>query len=338
MKNSIRFLLTSLAMMTFGLVSCSHNAMPDINPSHNNDKYVTSVELSSEYEECEIGDSFTLSATIHYKDDQVVEDITKLWKSSKPSVAKITEDGENCLVEVVGSGTAFITFRAGYEQASCKVYVPESETPVDPDPDPDPQEGSIKITLSATSRTLEVGSTFSITASTSPAAEMAFSVSNTSVLELVSSIDNGCTVKGLAAGNADIVVTAGDSTAKCHVTVVDAQEQGDKDYTIYFYIDYNNVDPTDKTGTKLLSSFDWYYDRPLIEAKDDDGNSLIPAVSDAMALDPAFPYFVGWSTHPIIDTKENLWDLNKDTVADLPMASYTVILYGQWMDVPVLNA
>ena len=57
-----------------------------------------------------------------------------------------------------------------------------------------------------------------------------------------------------------------------------------------------------------------------------------------MALDPAFPYFIGWSTHPIIDTKDNLWDLNRDTVADLPMVSYTVILYGQWMDVPVLPA
>ena len=127
-----------------------------------------------------------------------------------------------------------------------------------------------------------------------------------------------------------MIATSGDASAKCHVTIVNEEDPGDKDYTIYFYIDYNNVDPKD--NTKLLAKFDWYYDRPFSES------GQVPTVTNDMALDPAFPYFIGWSTHPIIDTKDNLWDLNRDTVADLPMVSYTVILYGQWMDVPVLPA
>ena len=325
MKNSFKLLFTSLTALAFGLTACNQGGNNNPGGTDSNKKLVESITFSTDYEECSIGDSFSISATIKYKDDQEVE-VEKLWKSSKPSVATIEAEDDECLVSVVGFGTTYITLKAGYQIASCTVYVPE----VDPGPGPGPVDpDALVITLSQSSRTMEVGDTFSLTATPSKAAEITFSVSDASILKINSSTDNACSIEAIATGEADVVASSGDVNAKCHVSVV-SSGGGDKDYTIFFYIDYNNVDPKD--NTKLLSKFDWYYDRPLIES------GLVPDMSNVLPLDPAFPYFIGWSTHPIIDTKDNLWDLNNDTVADLPMVSYTVVLYGQWFDVPVLPA
>ena len=319
----MRVLFTSLALFALGLVGCNKNSGNSGNDLSRNNKLVESVELSTDYEQCDIGDSFQIEATIKFRNDQEVE-VYKEWKSSRKNVATVTQDG---LVDVVGSGTTYITFRAGYQIAKCTVYVPDQDTPEPPTPvDPD----ALVITLSLSTRTLQVGDSFNLTATPSKAADITFSVSSTAKLEITSFTDNACVVKGLEAGEADVIATSGETSARCHVTIVNEEDPGDKDYTIYFYIDYNNVDPKD--NTKLLAKFDWYYDRPFSES------GQVPTVTNDMALDPAFPYFIGWSTHPIIDTKDNLWDLNRDTVADLPMVSYTVILYGQWMDVPVLPA
>lgn len=335
MKKNFRLALSSLALLAFGMTSCG-----DFNPSgtnySQNNKRVESVSLSSNYESCSIGDSFNLESIIKFRNDEVV-DVTMRWASSKISVAKLTvsEDYKSALVEVVGSGTTQISFIAGYKLAICEVYVPSVEPTPDPDPDPDP--GETKITLSPASRTMSVGEVFNLTATVYPLADAAFSSSNTSIITIGETTSSACVVKAVASGEADVVVMAGDATVKCHVNVLNSEEEGDKDYTVYFYIDYNNADS--KTEDEfLLAKFDWYYDRPLIEAKKPDGTSYIPTVTNDMAMDPAFPYFIGWSTHPIIDTKNNLWDLNKDTIADLPISSYSVILYGQWFDVPVLPA
>ena len=327
MKN-IKVLFASLAALTLGLTGCQTGSVSPYNPhpeeSHNN-KMVEDVTLSTNYEQCEIGDTFQIEATIKFRNDEVVE-VFKEWKSSRRNVATVTQEG---FVEVVGSGTTYITFRAGYEIAQCTVYVPDT-TPDTPEPPTPPDPDQLVITLSLTSRTLDVGGAFNLTATPSKAADITFSVSDSSKLEITSFTDNACVIKALAEGNADVIASSGDVEVRCHVTIVDSSEPGDKEYTIYFYIDYNNVDPDDET--KLLAVFDWYYDRPFSES------GKVPTVTNDMALDPAFPFFIGWSTHPIIDTKDNLWDINNDTVADLPMVSYTVILYGQWMDVPVLPA
>ena len=333
MKNSLKLLLTSLTAFAFGLTACAKGSATNPGATDANKKAVLSIEFSTDYEECAIGDSFQIVATIKYRDDKPVE-VEKIWNSSKVSVATVEAEGDEALVSVVGSGTTFITLKAGYQMASCKVYVPEEVTPVDPD-DPDPVDPTaLKVTLSQSTRTIEPGGTFSLTATPSRAADVTFSVSDASVLKINAFTENACEVEALAVGEADLVATAKigtteSATAKCHVSVV-TSGGGDKDYTIFFYIDYNNVDPKD--DTKLLAKFDWYYDRPFSES------GLVPTVTNDMAMDPAFPYFIGWSTHPIIDTKDNLWDINNDTVADLPMVSYTVVLYGQWFDVPVLPA
>ena len=319
MNKKSKLLLTALAALTLGLTACNPSTS-ELNLKHNN-KLVKNVELSTTYEECSIGDSFQIIPTITFVDDVEVE-VFKQWKSSKTTVATVTQDG---FVEVVGNGTTFITFRAGYSIAECKVYDPDD--PVDPT--------ALKITLSATSRTLNLGDTFTLTATPSKAANITFTTDDATVATIVSqeSTDTiaACEIKaGNAAGETDVYATSGDTSVKCHIVVIDDEDPGELDYTVYFYIDYNNVDPND--NTKCLAKFDWYEDRPLSES------GKVPTVSNSQALDPAFPYFIGWSTHPIIDTKDNLWDISKDTIADLPMNSYTVILYGQWMDVQVLPA
>lgn len=340
MKKNFKLALTSLALLAFGLSACNDNGGHKGNDYTHNNKLVESVTLSSEYETCEIGDSFELSSLIKFKDDEPVE-ISKRWASSKISVARLTvaEDKNSAQVDVVGSGTTQISFIAGFRFAICTVYVPASE--VTPTPDPDPEETNTKITLSYTSRTLSLNDEFSLSATVFPLEDAIFASSNGEVITITDSSASVCKVKAVGAGQADVLVTAGDATAKCHVTVLGEQQQGDKDYTVYFFIDYNNADPKDETGTKLLAKFDWYKDRPLSEAAgqlDDFDRPCIPTVTNDMKTDPAFPYFLGWSTHPIIDEKKNLWDMNKDTIQDLPMKSYTVYLYGQWFDVASLPA
>ena len=331
MKKNSKLLLTALAMLTLGLSACNPTQR-GTNYEYNN-KLVLAVELSSTSEECAIGDSFQLIPTITYRDDQVVE-VTQIWKSSKVAVATVTQDG---FVDVVGNGTTYITFRAGNKQAYCKVFVPSSEPEPEPGPGPvDPD--TLTISLSVSSRTLNFGASFNLTATPNKeVSELVFSSEDASIAHVVqgstSKVGSGyvCEIQaGNAAGEVDIVATSGNATAKCHITVVDDEDPEDLEYTVYFYIDYNNVDPND--DTKCLAKFKWYEDRPFSES------GKVPTVSNSQAMDPAFPFFIGWSTHPIIDTKENLWDMNKNTIADLPMVSYSVILYGQWMDVQVLPA
>ena len=341
MKRFSKLVLSSFALLAFGFTSCGGSGGSDGPDYKHNNKLVEAVSLSTENESCSIGDSLTIFSDIKFKDDVEVE-VSKKWMNSKPSVATMTisEDYESVDVNIVGSGTTYITFIAGYKNAVCEIYVPSVDpTPgPTPDPGPGPTPGTTTITLSPSSRTLSIGEVFNLSATVSPLADAEFASSDTDIVVINNFTATACTVEAKAAGEADVVVTAGDGVAKCHVTVLGSGQEGDKDYTVYFFIDYNNADTKDTTKTKLLAKFDWYYDRPLIEAKDELGKSLIPEVSNDQAMDPAFPYFIGWSTHPIIDTKENLWDLNKNTIADLPMMSYSVSLYGQWFDVPVLPA
>ena len=340
MKKIVRLALSSFALLAFGLTSCDNGGAFGPDYSHNN-KMVESVSVSSNYESCSIGDTFTLYGEIKFRDEQVVE-VSKRWASSKPNVARITviEGGNSVEVNVVGSGTTYISFIAGYASpAICEIYVPAADPTPTPGPGPTPTPGTeTTITLSPSSRTLSVGEEFTLSASVTPLADATFTPDNSNVVEITSYTTSSCVIKALSEGETDVVVTAGDATQKCHLVVLGSEEEGDKDYTVYFYIDYNNADSKDTTKTRLLAKFDWYYDRPLIDAKDEHGVSLIPTVTNDMKMDPAFPYFIGWSTHPIIDTKNNLWDLSKDTIADLPMTSYSVSLYGQWFDVPVLPA
>lgn len=49
----------------------------------------------------------------------------------------------------------------------------------------------------------------------------------------------------------------------------------------------------------------------------------------AMATDPAFPNFLGWSSHTIIDSEEDLWDFETDMI--LSGERTYLYLYGIWV-------
>lgn len=50
--------------------------------------------------------------------------------------------------------------------------------------------------------------------------------------------------------------------------------------------------------------------------------------TNAMATDPAFPNFLGWSSHTIIDNEEDLWDFETDMI--LSGERTYLYLYGIW--------
>ena len=334
MKTRNRYLFTALAIFAFGLTSCGEEPV--------NDKYdnaaVKSVEFADEmtYAQLGIGDSVQLTPVITWREGvgDVKPEIVTEWRTSKSTVAKIEEDG---LVTAVGSGKAYITYRAGFKMATCKIYVPSQngggETPVDPEI---PEE------LNASSRTVGEGGSFVLNATPNQVPEnVNWTSKDVEIATVTPDPDNvnNATIDAIKAGTVEIkvTVTAGNATASasCTVTVVENGGGGDpdepldgQDYEIYMFIDYNNVDENDTTGTKLLARFFWYGDRPLSES------GKVPDVKNSMALDPAFPYFIGWSLHSIIDTKEDLWDLNKDVVGT---TAYIYKLYGIWSDQPNMS-
>lgn len=228
------------------------------------------------------------------------------------------------------------------------------------------QNGAVKmVELDETYRVLEVGESFQLTVTVTfkdgqepTAVETNWVSSNSRVAEVTS---EGL-VTALRPGTATISYLAGYKMASCSVVVPGADSgtsgstitpppgpstsgsgtptptpttsegpvtsvvPGDEDElktaTVYFFIDYNNIDSKDTTGTKLLAKFKWYGDRPLSES------GLVPQ-DPTSAMDPAFPYFIGWSNHTVIDSKADLWDIEHDVIGN----DYSFYLYGIWSDV-----
>ena len=343
MKSKMKYLFTALSLLAFGLTSCNDGPSQE---GYDNSA-VKSVELDSNYQQMQIGDSIQLTPTVTYRDGEV--EVYKEWRSSKYTVATVDETG---FVTAVGSGKAYITYRAGLKMAYCTIYVPsqggsgggsgggseggDTPEPVDP--------SAFRIGLDATTRTLGVGSEFVLTATPTEVVSVTWTVIDSNLEdssangEVISylidaSNPNAVNIKGLQAGTAKMQASANGVTASCLITVVESGGGGGEpldgqDYEIFMYIDYNNVDESDKTGTKLLAHFFWYSDSPVGES------GKVPNVTNDMALDRAFPYFQGWSLHSIIDTKADLVDLNTYEVGT---ASYVINFYGIWSDVPSMS-
>ena len=265
MKRSIKLLIVSLLGLG-ALAACNKG---DATKAFDN-LAVTSVELDETYKVLEVGDSFQLTATVTTKEGKEEANIEVEWRSSNPRVADVNKDG---LVTALSSGSATISYLAGYKMASCTVYVPGSGE----------SSGG--------------GSGGNVTPTPTPSGGG----------------EQGGGEQG--GGETPITPTPTPDTG-------DEDDDEDKQCTVYFFIDYNNIDENDKTGTKLLAKFKWYGDRPISES------GLVPA-NPTQAMDPAFPYFIGWSNHTIIDTKDDLWDINNDVIGN----GYYFYLYGIWSDV-----
>ena len=85
-----------------------------------------SIKLDVEEKELEIGESFTISATISPEN---VDNKTLSFSSSDEKVATVDETGK---VTAVAAGTAVITVKNGDVEATCTVVVKAEEEPTDP--------------------------------------------------------------------------------------------------------------------------------------------------------------------------------------------------------------
>lgn len=313
-----RLVLFTAILALIGLAGCNKEEVK----SFTNDLCVTSVELDQSYVKLEEEEMLQLNATIKFKDDKEV-DCYKEWRSSNPKIASVDANG---MVTALKPGYASITFIAGFKSAACSINVPSGEslvpvTPIDPDNPPTPT--TFTISLNESSLNLAINDSFKLTATTSEQATVTWSSSN----DDIASVDQTGFVLAKAEGDVVITATANGVSANCNISVLedagdDLPPSDEMTVRIYFFIDYNNVDEDDVTGKKLLAKFWWYEDRPIAES------GKVPSNPTAAPI-PAFPYFAGWSTHPIIDSKDDLVDLN----TYLATGRSFLYIYGIWTDV-----
>ena len=315
----IRLVLASILALV-GLAACNQNNAQKINE---NDLKVTSVSLDIPYKKMEVGESFTITPTISYKNEQEVS-VYQEWKSSNPRVISV----ENGLVTALKTGRAAVTFIAGYKSASCSIEVAGNDIYVDPtggDDNDNTEPGTFTIKISAQSIGLTTGDSYQLSATTSEEA----AVSWTSSDESIATVSQNGMVTANKEGTVTIHATSNGKSVSCEVTISDEQQElpHDDDMTvhIYFFLDYNNADEEDTTGQKLITHFWWYEDKPIAES------GKVPA-DPKNSPTPDFPYFAGWSNHPIIDSKDKLLDLATYKVEDDGSRSFLYI-YGIWTDV-----
>lgn len=233
--------------------------------------------------------------------DGVTVNSDVVWSSSDESVATVS----NGVVNGVNEGNAIISATYSGQTAKCNVKV-SSEAVVE-----------FTIRLDKTSVTLLEGASTTVRAILSEEAQVVWSSSD----ESVATVSNGV-INALSEGSTIITATANEQSATCTVTVnkpatpVGPEDDDDKCVEVRFYIDYNNIDKN-----KPYAKFNWYQNVPLIGAEE------LPA-NPTTSMDPAFPNFVGWSTHTIIDSKDDLWEMAKDFVDG---TQYTLTLYGIWL-------
>lgn len=225
------------------------------------------------------------------------------WATSDKEVVSVDQNG---LVSAVGAGVADVGVSALGVSVSCRFTVIE--------------DSDAFIRLNASKVDLPAGETYQLEAILKDSSvSVSWSSSDTSLATVSSS--GLVTAKADAEGTVTITATAKGETATCVFDIVN--EDDVYDVTVYFFVDYNNIDAEDTTGTKRLARFRWYNDRPLSESGKVPNNPTV-------ALDPAFPYFIGWSDHTIIDSKDDLWVMNQDVTGNTPY----IYLYGIWSDVP----
>ena len=221
---------------------------------------VESVSLDLTTLAMEMGQEVTLNAKVLPED---ATDAALTWKSSKPSVASVSEGG---VVKALSVGTAVITVSAGGKEATCQITVHEKIIPVE------------SITLSKTEVTVAKGRTVTLSATVKPADATDKTVTWRSSDETVATVDDKGKVTGVKGGTAVVTARAGEAEATCTVEVtaevesvtlseknIDVPEGG----TAQLTATVNPDDATDKTLT-------WSSSNTSIATVD--GNGLVTGV------------------------------------------------------------
>ena len=175
------------------------------------EKSVTSVSLDKKTAEMKPNETLKLTATIS-PSDAANKSVT--WSSSDTSIATVGTDG-TVTAKAVGEATITVTTDDGGKTATCKVTVSEAQDETIP---------ATGVTLDKETLTLRVGgSTETLEATVTPdntTDTLSWTTSENDGVVKVTSGENGtATVKALKAGTANVIVSAGEHSATCTVTV-----------------------------------------------------------------------------------------------------------------------
>ena len=218
-------LLVPFLIACLGLGSCAH--VETINPV----SQIEYVDLSAESLSIDIGESVILTA---YSSDS--QDVS--WVNGDSSVVQLQINGNNATVIGLAKGTSRITAIRRGKSASCVVTVGGGNA-----------EQPITITLSPSSKEININDEFILTASVSGSNNaVTFSSSNTTVASVEAKDDKTARVKGLSEGMATIIAKVGTKTASCAVTVMDPS--GD----IYISLDRTSLSLAQGTSESLTAT------------------------------------------------------------------------------------
>lgn len=168
---------------------------------------VESIVLDPQTMELVVGETGTIHVMISPADADVQ---TVNWTSSNDGVATVDAEG---VVTAIAEGNATITAAAGGKEAKCTVYV----LPVQVE----------SVTISEESIELEIGETFTLTATVLPENAEDKTVTWSSSDNAIATVSDDGVVTGVAVGNATIVAAAGQRTAVCSVKVSGADSGDD---------------------------------------------------------------------------------------------------------------
>ena len=163
---------------------------------------VTGIILNETEMTLQVGDVFTLSATVSPSN---ATDKTVTWSSSNPGVATVS--GGN--VTAVAEGEAAITASAGNKSATCKLTVKPKVVAV------------TGITLNEAEITLHIGESFQLKATVSPDNATDKTVKWSSSAPALASVSDDGLVTAVKVGTGTISATSGTVSAKCKVTCIE---------------------------------------------------------------------------------------------------------------------
>ena len=175
------------------------------------EKSVTSVSLDKKTAEMKPNETLKLTATIS-PSDAANKSVT--WSSSDTSIATVGADG-TVTAKAVGEATITVTTDDGGKTATCKVTVKEAQAETKP---------ATEVKLDKETLTLTVGGTDGTLKATVEPADTTDTLSwttsnNDGVVEVTPSENGTATVEALKAGTANVIVSAGEHSATCAVTV-----------------------------------------------------------------------------------------------------------------------
>ena len=163
---------------------------------------VEKIEITSTVKEVTEGEKITLTATVSPEN---ATDKTVTWTSSDITVATVDANG---VVTGVKAGSATITAKAGEQSASVEITVNAKVIDV------------TGIEITSTEKEVAVGSPITFKATVSPDTATYKTVTWTSSVEDVATVDSNGVVTGLKAGKTTITATAGGKSDSVEITVI----------------------------------------------------------------------------------------------------------------------